>query len=225
MFDNQAPDLDLRKASSPEIYGKTCGGCKNDFDWIHFRKSSSQLDGHVALCYSCEASPAMSIAEHTARTRERNFNAAADQRVRFQDDYKNDEARIGRAMYHADFLNIVRKLVPNIYITEGRIEGDLAIFQTYPCPQPDLEGRDFRYLFYIPTGLLPEYSIWEFDKIRDIRIRESQRGWRTVLLRLIKSGMLTEETCNVVFGVPTGEAATVWKRELFEFRNRLLANK
>jgi len=125
-------------------------------------------------------------------------------------------------MYSGDFLNVLRSLVPNLYITEGNIEGDLAVFRTYPCPQPELDGRDFRYLFYIPTGLLPEYSIWEFDKIRDVRLREKQRGWRTVLLRLIKSGMLDESVCNKVFGYPEGEASTVWHRELFEFRNAML---
>ncbi len=223
MFYNQTPDLDLRKAASPEIFGQTCGGCKSDLDWVHYRKDSSKTNGHAALCYSCEAAPAMSIAEHTARTRERNFNAASSQRVRFQDDYKNDEARRGRQMYSGDFLSVLKRLVQNLYITDGRIEGDLAVFRTYPCPQPDLEGRDFRYLFYIPTGLLPEYSIWEFDRIRDVRIKESQRGWRTVLLRLIKLGMLSEETCNAVFGIPDGEASTVWHRELFEFRNQMLA--
>jgi len=223
MLSQEENALDLRKKNSPEIFGRECAGCRSDFDWIHYRKDSSQRDGYAALCYSCENSPAMSTAEHTARVRERNFNAAASQRARFQDDYKNDEARVGRAMYSGDFLSVLRKLVPNLYITEGRIEGDLAVFRTYPCPQPDLEGRDFRYLFYIPTGLLPEYSIWEFDKIRDIRIRESQRGWRTVLLRLIKLGMLSEEVCNKVFGYPDGEASTVWHRELFENRNQVLA--
>jgi hypothetical protein len=217
--------LDLRKKTSPEIYGRECAGCKCDFDWIHYRKDSSQRDGYAPLCYSCENSPKLSTREHVSRVRERNFNAASSQRARFQDDYKNDEARIGRQMHHSALIEVLRKLVPSLYITEGRIEGDLAVFLTYPCPQPELDGRDFRYLFYIPTGLLPEYSLWEFDKIKDIRIRESRRGWRTPLLRLIKTGLLTEEACNKVFGVPTGEASTVWHRELFEFRNQMLAEK
>jgi hypothetical protein len=217
--------LDLRKKNSPEIYGRECAGCHCDFDWIHYRKDSSQRDGHAALCYSCENSPSLSTAEHTARVRERNYNAASSQRARFQEDFKNDEARIGRRMHHSAFVEVLKKLVPDLYIMDGRIEGDLAVFRTYPCPQPDLEGRDFRYLFYIPTGMLPEYSLWEFDVVRDIRIKEKQRGWRTPLLRLIKSGMLSEEACNQVFGLPTGEASIVWNRELFEFRNAILVDK
>lgn len=221
----QEQTLDLKKKLSPEIYGRECAGCHCDFDWIHYRKDSSQRDGHAILCYSCENSPRMSTYEHTARQRELNFNSSASQRARFQEDFKNDAARIGRAMYSGDFLSILRKLVPDLYITEGRIEGDLAVFRTYPCPQPDLDGRDFRYMFYIPTGLLPEFSLWEFDTVRDIRIREKQRGWRTVLLRLIKSGMLEENLCNNVFGVPNGEGGTVWNRELYEFRNKMMVTK
>jgi hypothetical protein len=225
MLHQEERALDLRKKNSPEIYGRECAGCHCDFDWIHYRKDSSQRDGYAVLCYSCENSPSMSTADHTARVREKNYNAAASQRARFQDDFRNDEARIGRQMYHGDFINVLKKLVPSLYITEGNIAGDLAVFRTYPCPQPDLDGRDFRYLFYIPTGLLAEYSLWEFDEIRNIRIKEKQRGWRTPLLRLIKSGLLDESVCNKVFGIPTGEAATVWNRELFEFRNKIMVTK
>src|SRR5208283_2210636 len=109
-------------------------------------------------------------------------------------------------------------LVPSLYIVDGRIEGDLAVFQTYGQPQPDLEGRTFRYLFYIPTGMLPEYSLYEFSE-RDVPIREQKRGWRTVLLRLIKSGLLTEDTCREVFGEAVGEASTVWHRTLHQYRS------
>jgi hypothetical protein len=221
----ESNQLDLRKKMSPEVYGRECAGCHRDLDWVHYRKESSQSDGRTSLCHECENAPRMSVSEHTAHTREKNFSAAASQRARHQDDYKNDEARRGRQMMHSDFLFVLKRLVPDLYITEGRIEGDLAIFRTYAGPQTKLEGRDFEYLFYIPTGLLPEFSIWEFDTVRDIRVKEKQRGWRTILLRLIKLGLLTEDTCNKVYGRPDGQASTVWYRELFEYRNQMLSDK
>ena len=128
-------------------------------------------------------------------------------------------ARIGTPLHHSDLLRKLRKLVRSLYIMDGRIIGDLAVFQTFPCPQPDLDGRDFKYLFYIPTGLMPEFSQYEFDE-RDVPIRESKRGWRTVLLRLIKLGLMSEERCDREFGSARGEASIVWYRQLYAFRNR-----
>jgi hypothetical protein len=163
----------------------------------------------------------MSTAEHTARLRELNYysEAVKAQRWQNQEEYENTVARIGKAMHHADLLSKVRRLVPCLYLTDGRIEGDIAIYQTYPCPQPELNGRSFRYLFYCPTGLLPEFSQYEFDH-RDVPIKETKRGWRTILLRLIKSNLLTEEKCDEAFGRAVGPASSVWYRELYKHRNR-----
>jgi len=123
-------------------------------------------------------------------------------------------------MHHSDFLNVVKRLVPDLYIVPGNLPGDLAVFRTYPGPQTRLEGRDFEYLFYCPTGLLPEYSQYEFDTVRDVAIKEKRRGWRTVLLRLILNGLLSEDTCNKVFGPAKGPASSVWHRRLWASRNK-----
>lgn len=214
--------LDLNKGLSPEIFGKECASCHADLDWIYFRRDSSMRDGHSHQCFDCEAAPRLSTAEHTARLREKNLNSEALKKQRWadQEELKNDSSRIGRPLMSADFLNVVKKLVPNLYVTEGRIIGHLAIFRTYGQPQPRLEGRDFEYMFYCPTGLLPEHSMYEFDHVRNIPIRESQRGWRTVLLRLIKAGLLSESTCDKVFGKPEGPSANRWNRELYHQRNK-----
>jgi len=147
---------------------------------------------------------------------ERNYYAAQRQRWPNQADYENAMARVGRPLHHSDFLRKLRPLVPCLYITDGRIIGDLAVFKTGSRGE---DGNDFQYLFYIPTGILPEFSQYEFDA-RDIPVRESKRGWRTVLLRLIKSGLLTEEASDKAFGKADGPASTVWYRQLQAFRNR-----
>jgi len=219
--------LDLAKAASPEVFGRECAGCRCDLDWIHFRRDSSQRDGHAILCHDCESAPRLSTSEHTARLKERNFNleSVRKQRVEDQDEYKNDEARVGRAMNHQTFLSVLRTLVPSLYIVPGRIVGQLAIFQTAASPQSSWGGRDFKYLMYTDTGILPEFSQYEFDKVRDIRIREKRRGWRTILLRLIKANLLDEKTCNQVFGRPECQAATIWHKELWKHRNRAIASQ
>jgi len=213
--------LDRNVVESPDLLGKECLTCGKILAYSFFRKDHSYRDGRRDQCTACESAPRLSTAEHTARLKEMNYysHAVKKQRWENQEDYENTVARLGTPMSHSDLIYKIRKHVHNLYIMEGRIIGDLAVFQTYPCPQPDLEGRDFRYLFYIPTGQLPEFSQYEFDA-RDVPIRESTRGWRTVLLRLIKLGLLSEETCDREFGRAVGIASTVWYRQLYGFRNR-----
>jgi hypothetical protein len=136
---------------------------------------------------------------------------------------KDDAARMGRPMRHTDFLSILQKLVPGLYVTQGRIKDCLALFRVYPGPQSQLGGMSFKYLGYADTGILPEFSQWEFDQKIDVPLREKKRGWRSVLLSLIKNGMLTEDVVNQVFGVAQGPASLRYRRLLWEWRNQTSA--
>lgn len=207
---------------SNELLGKECIGCLRILPYAFFDRDSSYRDGRKDLCTNCASAPRLSTDEHTARLRENNNNSEAVKRQRWehQDDYRDDAARIGRVRPSGEFLATIKQLVPALYLTDGRIFGDVAIFRIHPHPLERLGGRDFEYLFYCPTGLLTEYSLYEFDTARDIPIREKLRGWRTVLLRLIKSGLLSEEQCDREFGPAIGPASQVWYRRLWEYRNQ-----
>jgi len=224
-LETAANTLNNRVVESPHMMGKECIGCRRILEYQFFRPDSSYRDGRRDLCDVCVNAPRLNIAEHTARLREGNYNSEAvrSQRWANQDDYRNDEARIGRPMYATDFIRIARRLIPSLYFTDGNVIGDIAIYQTYDRPQPELDGRTYRYLGYIPNDLLPEYSLYEFDNVRDIAIREKKRGWRTPLLRFIEAGLLSESLCNEVFGRAEGPASTVWYRHLYNFRNRSAA--
>jgi hypothetical protein len=131
----------------------------------------------------------------------------------------DDEARFINPMHHSGFISRLRRAVPGkLCFVDGRIADDIAVFQIFGRPQAD--GRDFKYLWYIPTGFMPEYSLYEFDPVRDIPVKERIRGWRTPLIRLIKSGLLTEDRCKKFFGEPIGPASIVWRRQMFVLRNQ-----
>jgi hypothetical protein len=225
-FEHPANQVSRTLVESPDLLGKECIGCLRVLEYEFFDRDSSYRDGRKDLCILCNSAPRLSVSEHTARAREMNNNSAAvkAQRWEHQDDYRDDRARIGRVIPANEFISKIKELVPNLFITDGRIVGDMAIFRIYPQPLERLGGRDFEYLFYCPTGLLTEYSLYEFDTARDIAIREKLRGWRTVLLRLIKCGLLTEEICDREFGVALGPASSVWYRKLYEHRNQVNAD-
>src|SRR5579859_4604656 len=124
--------IDHAVAYSTEVVGKECVGCMRALPYSQFDRDASYRDGRKDLCTNCASSPRLSTDEHTARLRETNFNSEFVRRQRWahQDDYRGAAARIGRAMRHSDFLLIIQKLIPSLYITPGRIVGDLAVFRT-----------------------------------------------------------------------------------------------
>jgi hypothetical protein len=221
--------IDNVVVESPEMLGKECATCFRILAYKFYNRDSSYRDGFRDQCSDCESQPRLSLDEHTARLRERNFSSHAvkAQRREHQDDYKNDDARAGQSMHHAELILRLRKYIPNLWETEGRIEGDLALYLIYPCPQTKLNGADYEYVGYIPSGFMNEFSCWEFQKDKDILVREKNtapnglpgRGWRTPLLRLIKKGLITEDQCRQEFGEAVGPASTVWHRTLYLHRN------
>lgn len=213
---------DRNQVPGANINFKDCISCGRSLVVTMFKRDSSYRDGRRDQCDECANSPKMSVTEHTHRLSERNYNSEAVKQQRFLDieEYRNEAARVGHVMHHSEFLRKVATIAPNLLITDGRIKGDLAAFKVYGQPQPNLDNRSFEYLFYIPTGVLPEFSTVEFDN-RDVPVREKQRGWRTILLRLIKSKVITEKQVNKVFGYPSGAAARRYQQQLFSFRNGL----
>lgn len=222
--------LNNRVVESPEMMGKECITCNRILEYKFFKKDASCRDGRRDLCDICASAPRMSTEEHFLRLRESNngSDAVKKQRWEHQDEYRDDAARLGRGMYTSDFLRILKTVIPSLCFVDGRVDGDVAVYRTYDRPQDHLGGRDFEYLFYIPTksyipqiphGWIPEYSLYEFDTVRDIPLREKHRGWRTPLLMLIERRLLTEQRCDEIFGRASGVASNVWYRKVRAVRN------
>lgn len=213
------------------VMWKQCLSCTRVKPYGQFRRDASYREGVRNQCIECEAAPRLSTEEHTYRLRESNFDAAASQRWgKDQLDFMDEDPRInGRYMHHSDFLSKLRNINKSqLYIRDGNFVGDLAIYKVWNrfeyengnfYSRYDPDKPTFQYICYLPLGYSPEYSIIEFDE-RAVPIREAQRGYRTVLLRLIKAGIVTEKDVLETFGDARGPAAIPFKRDLYRWRNR-----
>lgn len=74
-----------------------------------------------------------------------------------------------------------------------------------------------RYAGWVQIPAMYEYSVMRFDA-HGLPTTEKFRGWRTVNLKLIQEGFLTERESNRVFGEATGPAARRWQEILQGFR-------
>lgn len=217
--DPNAVDHDL--FYTPELLGQECCYCYRVLRYSSFARDTSYRSGHKPQCLECQNAPRLSMAEHTSRLKGLNYNSEAVKRQRHEDqeEFRKRDVRTGRQIHCSDLLLKLHKLVPSLYVKEGGFVKDVALYQVAETPQEKWDGKNFRYLGFATYDFLPEYSIYEFDEARDILVRVSEQGWRDVLLRFIKAGLLTVEQADKEFGKATGQASTVWHKQLWHLRN------
>lgn len=216
---NQAADHDL--LYTPELLGIECHSCFRILKFHFFEKDSSYKTGYKPQCVECRNAPKLSMAEHASRLKQLNYSSEAVKRQRHEDqeEYRKRDPRSGRQMHCSDVLLKLHKLVPSMYVRQGGIRGDLALYQVAEQPQAKWEGKNFKYMGYISYGLIPEFSTYEFDEQRDVLVRVDEQGWRDVLLRFIQAGLLTVEQADKEFGKAIGQASAVWYKRLWNLRN------
>ena len=202
-----------------EIRGQECHSCFRLLTWNFFDKNSSYKSGYEPQCSWCKTQPRLSIAEHTARLSELNYNSEGTRRQRHPDQEDLREDRGGRALDCSMFLQKLLHIYPQLYVTQGGIVGDLALYATSGVNKPEWSGNSFKYVGFVTVGVLPEYSRYEFDNRRDILLRVKQVGWRSVLLRFVENNLLTEEQCSKEFGPPSGGVNSLWYKKLHNHRN------
>ena len=148
--------------------------------------------------------------EAVSKLKEENDAQREKFRLPGQEERKRADLRWGRAMHSSELITRLRRLIPSLYVQNGNIPGDLSLY--------DVRNTRVEYLGYMHEGEMPEFSIVHTDR-DDMPVRE-QRGWRTVLLRLVRAKVLTEQQVNEAFGEPcSGEASRFYREEIHKIRN------
>lgn len=224
MIESEFDVLDYDAGVSDEILGAECASCFRLLQWKYFPRNSAYKSGYGPQCYWCLSQPSLSIAEHTSRLREMNYSSEGTRRMRHPDQEEFHKERKGEVMDFSRFLQKLHHVYPRLYVTPGAVTVngvpvDISLFATSDVPKPEWNGTSTKYLGYITIGPMSEYTEYEFDS-RDVLQRAARIGWRDVLLRFIKNGILTEEQCNKEFGPPSGFAdSTYWYKKLHQYRN------
>ena len=215
--------IDYEAGADNELRGKECQSCARLLTYKFFPKNSSYKDGYFPQCYKCLEAPRLSLSEHASRLREMNYVSHGTKRQRHPDqDFLRDK-RPGRPMDCSIFLQKLHHVYPGLYITQGAvtINGaivDIALYATSGVNRPEWSGNSFKYMGYATLGTMPEYSEYEFNE-RDVLIRATQIGWRSILIRFVENNILTEEQCNQEFGPPSGGANSLWYKKLQQHRS------
>lgn len=150
--------------------------------------------------------------EAAAEWRETNSDAVRNQRLPFQADLEDWHA--GRILHMADFLTKLQLIDPTAFLAEysylglrglGFVRGGIATYSGVS----------------IMNGCAPEWSQFRFDS-HGIAASERKRGWRAVLLALIRQDWITVEDSDRIFGkAELSTRSKPWWRALYAIRNNI----
>lgn len=139
-----------------------------------------------------------------------------------EDDLGDSIARKGQVLHCFEFLDKLNTVIP-AYLSAVIRKGLSGLAVNKPKTQI-ISGQevhtDWQYVCGVQVGYMHEYSTLYFDR-HGLPLNEKWRGWRTVELRLITGGFITEDQAHQAFGRPfENKISRRFLEQLYHFRNR-----
>jgi hypothetical protein len=174
-------------------------------------------------------SPEQSV-EAAMQAFEKNYadERTADQRWEGQQRWQgkdNEAMRLVNIMSPTGFINklqlagIDARLDANrnarIWLNNFSKVGRVGVNAWLPDPETKVKVATHITTLQYPLG--PEWSLMRFNEY-DVPTNERYRGWRTALLALIISNVISEDEARRAFGDPVGPAAEFYRQQLFYYR-------
>lgn len=158
------------------------------------------------------------------KSRQECLDQAATFRIPGQTELEDQERSAGPRLYYTEIIRRIRNENPNIFVVDGspgnvafyrRKRGDELAAEEYEPTRPDWYN-DHKYAGGMPKDWLPEYSHVILDNSL-LPVREI-RGWRSVLISLIKAGALTYQQAINQFGEAVGQRSDRWYAQLQKYK-------
>lgn len=163
-------------------------------------------------------------AEEVIRQRERLLEDISSRRAYGQEEIEKPERSEGPRLYYSVFLRKLKAVYPQLLVKDG-IPGHVALYRPKTQGEIIRDGYDLevprwynehRYFAGFPKDHIPEWGHYINDT-DGIAVREV-RGWRTVLIALIKQGIANYEDVVKEFGDPIhDQRSKFWFEQLQEY--------
>ena len=154
------------------------------------------------------------VKESFAAEKEISDEMAEQYQIEDQADLTNEVARKVNPMSADEFIAKLRKNGIKCFTVYNGLKGTVGLW----CLPPKQVARA-RYVCYMQIPAMYEWSVLRVDR-HNIPSGEKFRGWRTVLMELIKKEILTEYQAHNIFGHPSNNKTfRRYHRSLWELRN------
>lgn len=136
--------------------------------------------------------------ELIAREKEKTQAQLDTKRIPDQTDLENREAGMGQVLPCSEFLRLLGKICPGLLIEKGGYPNSVALRRWINGEKKYVTG------FQLLDGYIPEYSTVFVDENK-LPVGEI-RGWRNILIALLKQGLLNMEAIKKEFQVATSNS-------------------
>lgn len=162
-------------------------------------------------------------AENVAKQRELALKQASANRIEGQDELEKQERSAGPRLHFSEIIKRIRECNPHIQAIDGS-PGNVALYipkksDDMDYGEPDPKGEfftDHKYAGGMPKDWLPEFSHVVLDTSL-LPVREI-RGWRSVLITLIRAGAISYRQAVNQFGEARGQWSGRWHEQLARFK-------
>lgn len=171
----------------------------------------------------------LDAAENLAKLKEGNKALTDRQKIAGQSELENPDRMLGSRMPYQELVRKITKLNPGILVKDGSA-GQIAIY--VPKTRKELEEsanedkvydptryawhKDFKYVTGCGKEPLPEYSGMLVDERG--RPHREIRGWRSILIALVKNKAITYQQAEAEFGPAMGQRSWRYEEQLQSHR-------
>jgi hypothetical protein len=169
----------------------------------------------------------LSPEESVAKERASLLDILNKRNIHGHDDLIQADRSQGSRLHYGELITRLRRLCPSLLVKDG-IEGNVALYIRKSQNEMAASGYDLsmpqwynenKYATGFPKGWIPEWGHLTTDT--DNRAEHEIRGWRSVLIALIKTRAITYAAAVNEFGDPSGDQrAQYWMEQLLEFKNK-----
>lgn len=169
--------------------------------------------------------------ESVAREREDLLQKIAHRKAYGQDEMDKPERSEGARLYYSVLLKKLREIYP-AFIAKDGIPGNLAIYRPKTAAELSRDGYDLtapawynesKYVTGFPKDWIPEWGHYLNDT--DGIAEREVRGWRSILIAMIKQGLCTYAAAVKEFGNPENDQRSrFWFEQLHEYMNEETTN-
>lgn len=123
-------------------------------------------------------------------------------------DTTSAEAQLGRPLLSSEVQKRLRKLNPSLSFERAVADpSKIGIYVLDGVSNPGTIWAGRRFVLGMEAGMNPEFSVRRTD---GTKITKEIRGWRTVLVRLIRERLIGRGAAEVMFNIAGGRESENW---------------
>jgi hypothetical protein len=170
--------------------------------------------------------------EGVASMREKCISMSANRRLPHQEDLEDPDRAFGPRLQYTEFISRLKKIIPSLKVMDGS-PGNVALY--FPRTAQELEVAKapweedkqswrrnkfflrYKYVGGFPKSTLQEYGTVDIDNA--MLATKEHRAWRSVLINLIRAGVVNYHTVVKEFGdCGSDRRGWRWREQLRQFK-------